>query len=83
MGVKIPRLFTGLLSRDPIHHVTKHLQQGIESDHFRVKKNMPKIGGFQSFNTARPSIQGFAAAATSCRMRCSPTSLHSDGSTST
>lgn len=29
------------------------LQQGIESDHFRVKKNMPKIGGFQSFNTAR------------------------------
>jgi len=35
----------GLLSRDPVHYVTKHLQQGIESDHFRVKKNMPRIGG--------------------------------------
>lgn len=40
---------------------TKHLQQGIESDHFRVKKNMPKIGGFQSFNTARRTIAGFEA----------------------
>ncbi|MGO7601935.1 DDE-type integrase/transposase/recombinase, partial [Rhizobium ruizarguesonis] len=36
-------------------------QQGIESDHFRVKKNMPKIGGFQSFNTARRTIAGFEA----------------------
>lgn len=44
---------SGLLHPDPVHYVTKHLQQGIESDHFRVKKNMPKIGGFQSFNTAR------------------------------
>ncbi len=51
----------GLLSRDPVHHVTKHLQQGIESDNFRVKKNMPKVGGFQSFITARRSIQGFEA----------------------
>jgi IS6 family transposase len=51
----------GLLARDPLHYVTKHLQQGIESDHFRVKKNMPKIGGFQSFNTARQTIQGFEA----------------------
>ncbi len=50
-----------LLSRDPVHHVTKHLQQGIESDHFRVKKPMPKVGGFRSFNTARRSIQGFEA----------------------
>ncbi|MGD6219679.1 DDE-type integrase/transposase/recombinase, partial [Xanthomonas citri pv. citri] len=41
--------------------VTKHLQQGIESDHFRLKKNMPRVGGFQSFNTARRSIQGFEA----------------------
>ena len=29
-----------LLMRDPVHYVTKHLQQGIESDHFRVKKNV-------------------------------------------
>ncbi|MFW8609898.1 DDE-type integrase/transposase/recombinase [Rhizobium beringeri] len=33
----------------------------LESDHFRVKKNMPKIGGFQSFNTARRTIAGFEA----------------------
>ncbi|UDL94065.1 IS6 family transposase [Lichenihabitans sp. PAMC28606] len=51
----------GRLARDPIHYVTKHLQQGIESDHFRLKKNMPRAGGFHSFNTARRSIQGFEA----------------------
>jgi IS6 family transposase len=51
----------GLLPRMPLHYVTKHLQQGIESDHFRVKKNMPRIGGFQSFRTARRTIQGFEA----------------------
>ena len=41
--------------------VTGPLQQGIESDHFRVKKNMPRIGGFRSFHTARRTIQGFEA----------------------
>ena len=41
--------------------MTKHLQQGIESDHFRLKKNVPRVGCFQSFNTARRSIQGFEA----------------------
>jgi len=51
----------GLLHPDPVHDVTKHLQQGIESDHFRVKKNMRRIGGFQSFNTARRTIAGFEA----------------------
>ena len=50
-----------LLAHDPVHYVTKHLQQGIESDHFRVKKNMPRIGGFQSFATARSTIKGFEA----------------------
>ncbi len=50
-----------LLTPDPIHYVTKHLQQRIESDHFRVKKNMPKVGGFQTFNTARKTIAGFDA----------------------
>ena len=51
----------GLLPHTPVHYVTKHLQQGIESDHFRVKKNMPRIGGFRSFNTARRTICGFEA----------------------
>ncbi|MDO6965458.1 IS6 family transposase [Rhizobium alvei] len=45
----------------PLHLVTKHLQQGIESDHFRVKKNMPKISGFKSFRTACRTIAGFEA----------------------
>ncbi len=31
------------------------------SDHFRLKKNMPRVGGFRSFNKARRSIQGFEA----------------------
>ena len=51
----------GLLGPNPVHYVTKHLQQRIESDHFRVKKNMPRIGGFQSFHTARRTIAGFEA----------------------
>ena len=51
----------GLLPRTPLHYVTKHLQQGIESDHFRVKRAMPRVGGFRSFSTARRTIQGFEA----------------------
>jgi hypothetical protein len=51
----------GQLHPDPVHYVTKHLRQGIESDHFRVKKNMPKIGVFQSFKTARRTIAGLEA----------------------
>lgn len=51
----------GLLHPDPVHYITKHLQQGIESDHFRVKKTMARIGGFRSFNTARRTIAGFEA----------------------
>ena len=51
----------GRLSRDPVHHVIEHLQHGIESDHFWLKKTTPRIGGFRSFNTARRSIQGFEA----------------------
>lgn len=35
----------GLLHPGPVHYVTKHLQQGIESDHFPVKRNIPKIDG--------------------------------------
>lgn len=51
----------GLLPHTPIHYVTKHLQQGIESDHFRVKRPMPRVGGFRSFTTAHRTICGFEA----------------------
>src|SRR4051812_41839469 len=37
------------------------LQQGAESDHFRVKRPMPRVGCFQAFHTARRTIQGFEA----------------------
>jgi transposase, IS6 family len=49
----------GLLPHEPLRYVSKHLQQGIESD--RVKRPMPRIGGFQSFHTARRTIRGFEA----------------------
>jgi transposase, IS6 family len=51
----------GRLPRTPIHYVTKHLQQSIASDHFRVKRAMPQVGGFRSFHTARRTICGFEA----------------------
>ena len=51
----------GLLPHEPLDYVTLHLQQGIESDHFRVKRPMPRVGGFQAFHTARRTIQGFEA----------------------
>ena len=35
------------------------MREMIGSNHFRLKKNMSRIGGFHSFNTARRSIQGF------------------------
>ena len=35
--------------------------QGIESDHYRVKRPLPRVGGFHSFNTARRTIQDFEA----------------------
>jgi transposase, IS6 family len=51
----------GHLHPDPVHYVTKHLQKRIESDHFRVKKNMAKIGGFHSFKTTPRTIARFEA----------------------
>ncbi|MBP2444292.1 IS6 family transposase [Rhizobium leguminosarum] len=36
----------GLLHPGPVHYVTKHLQQGIESDYFRVKRTCRKSVGF-------------------------------------
>jgi transposase, IS6 family len=50
-----------LMPSDVQHRVSKHLQQGIESDHFHVKKNMPKVGGFRTFATAKRTIAGFEA----------------------
>jgi IS6 family transposase len=50
-----------LLSRMSFRCVTKHLQQSTEIEHFRVKKNKPRIGGFEAFNTARRTIQGLEA----------------------
>ncbi len=51
----------GLVTASVFHHLSKHLQQVIESDHFRVKQMMPKAGGFRSFATARRVIAGFEA----------------------
>ena len=51
----------GILPPKPTHYITKILQQGIESDHFRLKQPMPKNGCFQSFNTARRTIKGYEA----------------------
>lgn len=51
----------GFLTPAVIHRVTKHLRQVIESDHFRVKRAMPKVGGFRSFAKARRTIAGFEA----------------------
>lgn len=46
----------GPVPRTPLHYVTKHLQHGIESDRFRVKKNIARIVGLQfSALPGRPS----------------------------
>ena len=50
-----------LLASSLDHRVTKHFQRVIESDHFRVKQMMPKVGGFRSFATKRRTIAGFEA----------------------
>jgi len=51
----------GLLDANVTHRVSKHLQQVIESDHFRLKQMMPKVGCLRSFTTARRTIAGFEA----------------------
>lgn len=50
-----------ILSNSCQHATGKSLQQGIESDHFRLKKVMAKNGCFQSFNTARKTLKGYEA----------------------
>jgi len=51
----------GLTPPDVQRRASKHLQQGIENGLFRAKKHMPKVGGFQTFATARRTITGFEA----------------------
>jgi IS6 family transposase len=36
----------GFLPQEPLHYVTKHLQQGIESNHFRVKSPCREVAAF-------------------------------------
>lgn len=50
-----------ILSNSCQHVTGKSLQQGIESDHFRLKKVIPRNGCFQSFNTARKTLKGYEA----------------------
>ena len=64
----------GLLSHDPVHHVTKHLQQGIESDHFPSEekyaegRRLPKL---QHGPALHPGVRGPAVAAQGLRLcRC-------------
>ena len=60
-GRPSPRAGRRAAAAHATYYVTKHLQQGIESDHFRVKQSMPRVGGFRSFNTARRTIRDFEA----------------------
>ncbi|WP_370552898.1 MULTISPECIES: DDE-type integrase/transposase/recombinase [unclassified Commensalibacter] len=43
------------------HETKKFLQRGIENDHFRLKRVIPKNGCFQSFHTARKTPRGYEA----------------------
>ncbi len=46
----------GLPDADVTHRISKHLQQVIKSDHFRLKQMMPKVGCLRSSTTARRTI---------------------------
>ena len=60
----------GLLAHTPLHYVTKHLQQRIESDHVRVKRAMPRVGGPAPPHSAlhHPGPRGDALAARGLRL---------------
>jgi IS6 family transposase len=45
----------GLLHPDPVHHVTKHLQQGIESGDNRMTLNACKAGNRDRYSRRNPS----------------------------
>ena len=55
----------GLPDADVTHRISKHLQQVIESDHFRLKQMMPKVGCLRSFYGAAHD-RGFRGAAVGC-----------------
>ena len=55
----------------PLHYVTKHLQQRIESDHFRVKKNDAADRRFSILShgpTDNPGVRSHAVAAQRVRV---------------
>lgn len=60
-----------LLPCAPTHYGIKHLQQEIESEHFRFKGPMPRVDGFRSFHTVRHTIQdSLVAQALGCSGAC-------------
>ena len=71
----------GRLARDPVHDVIIRVPQGIESDHFRLRRNMPRVVGFQASNTARRSIQGFKPVLWLFKGSSSPTRVPSSSTT--
>lgn len=50
-----------ILPNHCLHETEKSLQQGIENDHFRLKRGIQKNGCFQSFHTARKTLKGYEA----------------------
>lgn len=50
-----------ILSNHCFYETKKFLQRGIENDHFRLKRVIPKNGCFQSFHTARKTLRGYEA----------------------
>jgi len=50
-----------ILSNHCFHETKKSLQQGIENDHFRLKRVISRNGCFQSFHTARKTLKGYEA----------------------
>lgn len=50
-----------ILPNHCFHKTMKSLQQGIENDHFTLKKVMPRNGCFQSFHTAKNTLKGYEA----------------------
>ena len=44
-----------------LNALVERLKRQSKGDHFRVKRPMPRVGGFQAFHTARRTIPGFEA----------------------
>jgi len=50
-----------ILPNHCFHETKKSLQQGIENDHFRLKRIIPRNGCFQSFHIAKNTLKGYEA----------------------